>query len=157
MRYITAKCVASRSQPAVEQGAAILNYVTVTGLIKNNDGFVAGVTINDVESNNTYNIKARTGINTTGVFTDSIRQMDETNAKPIVSPSQGVHIVLDKEFLPGDNAIMVPHTDDGRVLFAIPWHDRIIVGTTDTLVKEISLEPVPFKEEIEFLLLHAAR
>ena len=156
-QFDDARLIINMAETAAEQGAAVLNYVKVTDLIKNNDGFVSGVKINDAESDNTYDIKAKAVINATGVFTDSIRQLDDVNVKPIISPSQGVHIILNKEFLPGDSAIMVPHTDDGRVLFAIPWYDRIIVGTTDTPVKEISVEPVPFDEEIEFLLLHAAR
>jgi len=96
-------------------------------------------------------------INAAGVFSDSIRKMDDAECNKMISPSQGVHIVLDKSFLPGDSAIMVPQTDDGRVLFAIPWHNRIVVGTTDTPVKETLSEPLPFPEEIEFLLTHAAR
>ena len=96
-------------------------------------------------------------INATGVFTDTVRGLDDPHAEPMIRPSQGVHIVLDRSFLPGDSAIMVPHTDDGRVLFAIPWHDRVVVGTTDTPVDETPLEPVPRPEEIDFLLSHAAR
>jgi glycerol-3-phosphate dehydrogenase len=156
-QFDDARLIINMTETAAEQGAVVLNYVQVTGLIKNNDGFVAGVKIKDVESNNTHIMKSKIVINATGVFTDAIRQMDNANVKPIICPSQGVHIILNKEFLPGDSAIMVPHTDDGRILFAIPWHDRIIVGTTDTPVKEISVEPIPFDEEIEFLLEHAAR
>jgi glycerol-3-phosphate dehydrogenase len=83
--------------------------------------------------------------------------MDERDAPPIVTASQGIHLVLDKKFLPGDTAIMVPQTDDGRVLFAVPWHDRVIVGTTDTAVPKAVLEPRALEEEIEFVLKHAAR
>ena len=96
-------------------------------------------------------------INATGAFTDEVRLMDDPDAKPMIVPSQGVHIVLDRSFLPGDSAIMVPKTDDGRVLFAIPWYDRVVVGTTDTPVPAAELEPLPLPEEIEFLLLHCAR
>ena len=96
-------------------------------------------------------------INATGVFTDSVVRMDDPEAKPIIAPSQGVHLVLDKEFLPGVTAIMVPQTADGRVLFAVPWHDKVIVGTTDTPVSEPSLEPRAQEDEIEFILSHAAQ
>ena len=96
-------------------------------------------------------------INATGVFSDRIRLLDDNTAKTMIAPSQGVHIVLDKSFLPGNTAIMIPQTDDGRVLFAIPWHDRVIVGTTDTPVNEVVLEPIPLKAELDFLLSHAAR
>jgi glycerol-3-phosphate dehydrogenase len=96
-------------------------------------------------------------INATGVFVDGLRQLDDPAAPAVVAPSQGVHLVLDRTFLPGDSAIMVPHTDDGRVLFAVPWHGRTIVGTTDTPVAIPSREPLPLPEEVTFLLAHAAR
>jgi glycerol-3-phosphate dehydrogenase len=96
-------------------------------------------------------------VNATGVFTDEIRRMDDAGAESMVTASQGVHIVLDRSFLPGDSAIMVPHTSDGRVLFAVPWHGRVVVGTTDTPVPEASLEPRALDDEIEFLLTHAIR
>jgi glycerol-3-phosphate dehydrogenase len=83
--------------------------------------------------------------------------MDDPDCDNIIVGSQGVHMVLDKSFLPGDSAIMVPQTDDGRVLFAIPWHNTILVGTTDTPVKEYTIEPIPKEEEFEFLISHAAR
>ncbi len=96
-------------------------------------------------------------INATGVFSDSVQQLDDPHKKNTITPSQGIHIVLDKEFLPGDAAIMIPNTDDGRVLFAVPWHSKIIVGTTDTLVNTISEEPIALEEEIDFIIQHAAR
>jgi len=96
-------------------------------------------------------------VNATGPFTDGIRQMDEPGASPMIHPSQGVHLVLPRGFLGGESAIMVPHTDDGRVLFAIPWHEVVVVGTTDTPVGKPSLEPTPLREEVDFLLTHAAR
>ncbi len=96
-------------------------------------------------------------VNATGVFADRLRQIDAPTATPMIRASQGVHIVLDRDFLPGDSAIMVPHTDDGRVLFAIPWHGRVLVGTTDTPVESIESEPRPFPDEIDFLLRHCAR
>jgi glycerol-3-phosphate dehydrogenase len=72
-------------------------------------------------------------------------------------PSQGVHLVFDKSFLSGDAAIMVPHTSDGRVMFAIPWHGHTLVGTTDTAIESIPLEPVAQEQEIEFILSTASR
>jgi len=111
---------------------------------------IFGVQATDKETGRQYEIQAKTVINATGVFTDSILQMDEPGSEPIIAPSQGVHIVLDKVFLPGEAAILVPHTDDGRVLFAVPWHDKIIIGTTDTPVKEIPAEPRALPEEIDF-------
>ncbi|RYY30518.1 MAG: glycerol-3-phosphate dehydrogenase/oxidase [Chitinophagaceae bacterium] len=144
------------AQTAIEQGAVALNYCGVTGFIKNGDT-IAGVMAHDTISGNSYEIKARVVVNATGVFSDAVQQMDEPGKETTITPSQGIHIVLDKEFLPGDAAIMIPHTDDGRVLFAVPWHDKIIVGTTDTLVDEILTEPLALDEEIQFLLQHASR
>ncbi|MEW6616774.1 MAG: glycerol-3-phosphate dehydrogenase/oxidase [Thermodesulfobacteriota bacterium] len=144
------------AQTASEQGGTIINYMKVTNLLKQND-LICGVVAHDLENNQEYELKSRSVINATGVFTDFIRKLDEPMAPPIIQPSQGTHIVLDKSFLPGETAIMVPHTDDGRVLFAIPWHNRVIVGTTDTPVLNPLLEPLPMEQEIEFLLKHAAQ
>ncbi|KAF0123214.1 MAG: glycerol-3-phosphate dehydrogenase [bacterium] len=144
------------AQTASEQGGTLINYMKVIKLLKQND-LICGVVAHDLENNQEYELKSRSVINATGVFTDFIRKLDEPMAPPIIQPSQGTHIVLDKSFLPGETAIMVPHTDDGRVLFAIPWHNRVIVGTTDTPVVDLTLEPLPMKQEIEFLLKHAAQ
>jgi glycerol-3-phosphate dehydrogenase len=118
---------------------------------------VHGVLARDAESGAEHEIRARVVINATGVFADGVRRLDDTASAPLVAPSQGVHLVLDRSFQPGDSAILVPHTDDGRVLFAVPWHGRVVVGTTDTPVVVSSLEPRALPEEIEFLLQHAAR
>ena len=155
-QFDDARLIINMAETAVEQGATILTYMKVTSLIKA-QGWVCGVEANDMETGETFQLHAKVVINATGVFTDSVRRMDEPQAKPMIKASQGIHIVLEKSFLPGNSAIMVPHTDDGRVLFAIPWHDRVIVGTTDTPLKTIELEPRPFPEEIEFLLKHTAR
>jgi len=144
------------ARTAAEHGATVVNYTPVTNLLKK-DGLVRGVAARDAETGETFEVSARVVVNATGVFTDSVRRLDEPTATPIVRASQGVHIVLDRTFLPGHSAIMVPHTDDGRVLFAVPWHGRVIVGTTDTPMDEISVEPRPLEEELEFLLTHAVR
>ena len=142
---------------AVEQGGTVANYLRVTGLLKGGDGFVRGATAADAWSGEEFNLDAKVVINCTGVFTDDVRRMDDPAVATMVRPSQGIHIVLPRRFHPGDAAIMVPHTDDGRVLFAVPWHDRVLVGTTDTPVDEPSLEPVPLAEELHFVMRHAAR
>lgn len=142
---------------AAEQGAVVANYVHASDLLKDDEGFVEGARVTDVEAGDAFDVRARVVVNATGVFADELRQVDDPEARPVIRPSQGVHIVLDKSFLPGESAIMVPHTDDGRILFAIPWHDRVVVGTTDTPVESASLEPRPLEEEVEFLLVHAAR
>ena len=142
---------------AAEQGAALVNYMPVTGIVKDDRGFATGVEARDEESGRVLQIPAKAVVNATGAFTDAIRAMDQPGCAPIIRPSQGVHIVLDRAFLPGSSAIMVPQTDDGRVLFAIPWRDRVVVGTTDTPVDDVSLEPRPLESEIDFLVSHAAR
>ena len=144
------------ARTAVNHGAVALNHTRCVGLMKEN-GHVIGVKAECVETGVQHEIRARCVINATGVFVDAIRRMDEQKAESIVAPSQGVHLVLPREFLPGDSAIMIPKTDDGRVLFAVPWHGRVIVGTTDTPVKNATLEPRALPDEIDFLMTHAAR
>jgi len=135
-------------------GGFAVNYVRVTRLLKEG-ARISGVIAQDQESGREFEIAARVVINATGVFTDAVRQLDDLASRAMVSASQGAHIVVDRRFLPGENALMVPKTKDGRVLFAIPWHGRVIIGTTDTAVRETPLEPRPFTQEIEFLLEHA--
>ncbi len=137
---------------AAEQGATLLNYAKVTGLLKGSDGVVNGVTWQNLETGETFNVQAKVVVNATGPFTDSVRRLAEPDANQMIAPSQGAHIVLDRSFLPGANAILVPHTKDGRVMFAIPWHGHTLVGTTDTPVTEAPLEPVALDKEIEFML-----
>lgn len=143
-------------QTAVEQGAYVANYFEVTGFIKSNS-LVIGVTAKDNETDEEYEINSTVVINAAGVFVDELRNADDPSSGPIIEPSRGTHIVLDKSFLPGDTAMMIPHTDDGRILFAIPWHDKVIVGTTDIEVDKPEIEPQPDRDEIDFLLEHAAR
>ncbi|MFN3556792.1 MAG: glycerol-3-phosphate dehydrogenase/oxidase [Bacteroidales bacterium] len=144
-------------QSAVEQGAHVLNYMDVKSLTKDTKGWVSGVEFQDTETGKEYTAKGKAVINATGVFADKVLQMDKPGAEKTIRPSQGVHIVLDKSFLPGDAAIMIPKTDDGRVLFAVPWHNKVVVGTTDTPVDSASLEPVALEEEIKFILETAGR
>jgi glycerol-3-phosphate dehydrogenase len=138
-------------QTASELGVDIINYMQVASLLKNND-MITGVSAKDIETGKTYEFSAKAVINATGVFSDSVRMMDDKNIKPIIAPSQGTHIVLNKSFLPGSNAIMVPYTSDGRVLFAIPWHNRVIVGTTDIEIDKPVLDPIAQEDEIDYLL-----
>ena len=142
---------------ADEQGATLLNYAPASALSKDADGFVNGVTARDLESRRQFEIAAKVVINATGPFTDHLRKQADPNVKPMISPSQGIHLVFDRSFLPGQAAIMVPHTSDGRVMFAIPWHEHTVVGTTDTPIEEAVLEPTPLEKEIEFILTTAAQ
>ena len=141
---------------AYEMGATLLNYVRVTGLTKDADGFVDGVLARDIESGEEFQAQAEVVINATGPFTDDLRRQSDPSITPMIAPSQGVHLVFDRSFLPGDSAIMVPHTSDGRVMFAIPWHGHTLIGTTDTPVDDASLEPVAMEQEIDFILSTAS-
>jgi len=116
-------------------GGLPVNHMGVTGLLKDADGQVCGVEATDGLSGEIRHLRARTVINATGVFVDSILRLDNASARPLIAPSQGIHLVLDKSFSPGDTAIMVPHTDDGRVIFMVPWHGRVLVGTTDVALE----------------------
>lgn len=144
------------AQTAAEHGAVLVNYTRCCGLIKEGP-HVAGVRLRDEESGREFEVRAKVVINATGVFADAVRIMDDPNSKTLLSPSQGIHFVLPREFLPGDTAIMIPKTDDGRVLFAVPWHGRVVVGTTDTPVESSSLEPRALPEEIDFIFTQISR
>jgi glycerol-3-phosphate dehydrogenase len=155
-QFDDARLALALAQTAAQHGATVLNYMRVSGLLKNG-GAVCGVTAVDEESGQVYEIGGRVVVNATGVFTDQIRRLDDRAARTLVAPSQGVHLVLDRSFQPSDTAIMVPQTDDGRVLFVIPWYDRVLVGTTDTEVDHAVIEPRPLAEEVRFILRNAAR
>ena len=141
---------------AAGHGARLANRVRCRGLVKDG-GIVRGVEAEDLEGGRSIRIRARCVVNATGIFVDELRALDEPGATPVVTVSQGIHLVLPKEFLPGTAAIMVPKTADGRVLFAVPWHDRVVVGTTDTPVSASLLEPRALPEEVDFVMTHAAR
>ncbi len=146
---------------AADHGATLLNYFPVTAITKgpdgrDNAGLVNGVTAVDSESGEAFQIPAKVVVNATGMFTDAIRHMSDPSADRMISPSQGIHLVFDRSFLRGDSALMVPRTSDGRVLFAIPWHNHTVVGTTDTPIPEAVYEPRPLEEEIDFILETAA-
>ena len=145
------------AQSIADNDCTVLNYFQVNGLLKNENEVVDGVKAVDLENKEEYEIKAKAVINATGVFVDHILKMDDKKAKKTIVPSQGVHVVLNREFLSGDSAILIPKTDDGRVLFAVPWHNKVVVGTTDTLIKKPSLEPRALEEEIKFILKTAGQ
>jgi glycerol-3-phosphate dehydrogenase len=156
-QFDDARLLIDLAHTAERHGAVLLNYARVTALSRDEEGFVDGLTFEDVESGEQHAIRARCVINATGPFSDAVRRLDDPTASPMIAPSQGVHVVLDRSFLGGDAAIMVPRTSDGRVMFAIPWLGRTLLGTTDTPVREPSLDPIPQPQEIDFLLETAAR
>lgn len=140
------------AQTAIEKGGSLLNYFKVKNLTKDANDKVSGVIAIDRETQKEHTFKGRLVINATGVFADDILQMDKPDAKKRIQPSQGVHLVFDKSFLPSEDAIMIPKTDDGRVLFAVPWHNKVIVGTTDVMVDKHSAEPNATEKEVDFIL-----
>jgi len=156
-QFDDARLAINLAQTIIDNQGFVVNYAKVTNLLKDADGMVVGIVMVDQESGTEYIIKAKAVVNATGVFVDQINLMDEPRSKPLVVPSQGVHLVLDRSFLEGEFAIMIPKTSDGRVLFAVPWHGKVIIGTTDTAVKEVSLEPRALSEEIDFILNNAGQ
>ncbi len=151
-QFDDSRMAVSLARACVAKGGVALNYVRVTGFLKNKGGKIEGVTAKDVPTGELFNIKGRVVINATGVFADDLHLMDDPDSKPTIKPSQGVHLVLEKSFLNSDSAIMIPKTDDGRVLFVIPWYDEIVIGTTDTPVGMISSEPIALDQEVSFIL-----
>lgn len=159
-QFDDARLAINLAQTAAQHNGVVLNYFPVKGFLKTKVK-ISGVQVKDVFSGKEYEVKSKVVITATGVFTDAILNMDNPEHECMIAASQGIHLVVDKEFLPGDTAIMIPRTDDGRVLFAVPWHDKIVLGTTDTPVESQNLaallEPIPLREEIEFILKHIGR
>ncbi|MBN8786385.1 MAG: glycerol-3-phosphate dehydrogenase/oxidase [Terrimonas sp.] len=155
-QFDDARLAVNLAQTAVENGGTVLNYMEVIDFVKEKDK-IKGVVAEDITNGKEYTIYGKAVINATGVFTDDILQMDDDQLEDIVSPSQGIHFVVDKKFFPGDHAMMIPKTDDGRVLFAVPWHSKVIIGTTDTPIKEPVFEPTALDEEIAFIFRNVNR
>ena len=156
-QFDDARLLINLLQTAADYGATALNYLQVTAITRNSEGFVDGAVARDIETEGEFQIAADVVINATGPFSDAVRRMADPTVAPMIIPSQGIHLVFDRSFLPGDSALMVPHTKDGRVIFAIPWHGHTLVGTTDTPINSVSLEPEPLSEEIDFILETAGR
>ncbi len=146
-----ARLLVNLVQTAIEERAVCLNYAPVRELIKES-GRVTGVVAEDAETGRELRVRARVVVNATGPFSDQTRRLDDPHSDAAIVPSQGIHLVFDRAFMPGDTALIVPKTRDGRVVFAIPWHEHAMVGTTDTPLDAVSLEPRPLPSEIEFLL-----
>ena len=158
-QFDDARMATTLALTAADHGAVLLNHMEVVSLMRSEGGRGAtcGVVARDAETSQHHKLLARVVVNATGVFTNSILRLDRADAEPLTQPSQGVHLVFDRSFQPGEKAIMVPHTDDGRVLFVIPWHEHVLVGTTDTPMRETALEPRALPEEIDFILRNANR
>lgn len=159
-QFDDARLALALARTAARQGALLVNYCAATSLVHQN-GKVVGLRVQDRETDHSLELHARCVVNATGVWVDQLRMQDSQaigrDAKPIVAPSQGVHIVVDRAFLPSDHALLIPKTADGRVLFAVPWLGKIILGTTDTPRHDLAREPLPFREEVDFILRESAR
>jgi glycerol-3-phosphate dehydrogenase len=155
-QFDDARLAITLARTFADLGGVPLNYMPVVSLQKTSN-LISGVIAKDCETAEEFRLSGKVVINATGVQVDSVRQMDEPQTPSMLSPSQGVHIVVDKEFIPLKEALMIPKTDDGRVLFGVPWHDKVILGTTDTAIETISLEPRPLEQEIDFILRTANR
>jgi len=152
-QFDDARLAIALARTADDLGGTLLNYVNVTGLVKENSK-VVGIRAQDELGGREYEISTKVVINATGVFVDDILDMDDPDSPAAVMPSQGVHLVISKDFFPGDRALMIPKTEDGRVLFALPWHDAVVIGTTDTPLNEISDDPIALEAEIDFIIKH---
>lgn len=153
-QFDDARLAIAIARTAAERGAVIVNHAPLQALVKE-QGRIVGAVVVDAETGSEYRVRARVVVNATGVFSDTVRHLDEPDAEPIIAVSQGTHLVLDRSFLPGDTGVMVPHTDDGRVVFIIPWHGRTLAGTTDTPLAGPLEEPAPLAAEVDFVLKHA--
>lgn len=156
-KFDDARLAINIAQTCIEKGGSVLNYVKVNKLLKNKQGQVNGVEAIDLLNDSTHLLRAKIVINATGVFVDDILKMNTPSAEKMVRPSQGVHLVIDNKFLGSDSALMIPKTSDNRVLFAVPWHSKLLVGTTDTPINEHSLEPRALNEEVDFILSTASK
>lgn len=155
-QFDDARLAIDLAKTAVKQGATLVNYCKAKSFVKSGNR-IAALVIEDELNNDSYSVKSKAFVNATGVFADAVMQMDEPHAANLIAPSQGIHAVVDKHFFPGKDALMIPKTDDGRVLFAVPWHNSVILGTTDTPVSNITAEPKALEEEIQFIIKHANR
>ncbi|MFM7108757.1 MAG: FAD-dependent oxidoreductase [Planctomycetaceae bacterium] len=156
-QFDDARLAVALARTALGLGACVLNHCRVTGLVRDAGGRIAGVETEDHETGRAFSVAARCVVNATGVWVDGVRRMDDPAATDLVTPSQGAHLVVDRGFFPGDSALLVPKTADGRVLFAVPWEGKVILGTTDTPRPDVPLEPRPFAAEADFILAEAAR
>ncbi len=156
-QFDDARLAVNLFQSVLDQGGTAINYMPVTALEMDEHQQITGVKARDLESDKVVTISAKVVINATGVFVDRILKMEDPGARELVKPSQGIHLVMDSRFLNGREALMIPKTSDGRVLFAVPWHNRVVVGTTDVEKHEALLEPLPEPEEVDYILETAGR
>jgi glycerol-3-phosphate dehydrogenase len=155
-QFDDARYALALARTAIAYGACVINHCKAVELHKE-DGRMAGVVAEDRETRRRYRLLSKCVVNATGVWVDTVRRMGDRRRDNLIAPSQGIHLVVDRDFLPGDRALIVPKTEDGRVLFAIPWLGKTLLGTTDTARQEVEYEPAPLREEVEFILREASR
>ena len=155
-QFDDARLAVALARTAAAHGAVMMNHCPVDSLL-HSGGAVTGASVTDTETGERIEVQARCVVNATGVWVDDLRRMDADPESHMVAPSQGIHLVVDREFLPGDHALMVPKTDDGRVMFAIPWLGKVILGTTDTPRDQVESEPTPLVDEVDFILSEAGK
>jgi len=155
-QFDDARLAISLARTAIDRGAVVVNYARAVGF-ERTAGRIAGVRVRDEERGDEVSVRARVVVNATGIFSDEVRAMDDPASRPMLSLSRGSHIVVPREVFPGEDALLVPRTDDGRVLFVIPWLGHVLIGTTDLAERRPSLDPLPTEAEIEYLLEHAGR
>lgn len=150
-QFDDARLAVALMRTAHDQGALTLNYMPVTG-IEYRGGWIQSVTATDKETGEEFRIRTKMVFNAAGAWVDPIRRMIDPEASTLVQVSRGSHILLDKSFMPGETGMLIPKTRDGRVLFAIPWHDMLLVGTTDVEQREADFDPKVSDEEIDFMI-----
>jgi glycerol-3-phosphate dehydrogenase len=155
-QFDDARLLINMVRTAADQGGCLVNYLGVEQLTFDSQQRIDGVIAIDHETGEAIKIKSRCVVNATGPFSDSIRKLENPSCEKMIAASQGVHVVLPKRFYPGGAAMIVPKTADGRVVFMIPWHDHVLIGTTDTAIRDVGLEPEAHPSEIDFLLDTAA-
>lgn len=155
-QFDDARLAINLAQTCDDLGGSILNYMSVTGLTKDANGIITGVEVQDEISKRSFTVKSSAVVNATGIFSDHILKMNDPGAGRSIVPSQGAHLVLDISFLGSQDAVLIPQTTDGRVLFGIPWYDKLILGTTDTIRSDVNEDPIPLEEEIDFILQNSA-
>ncbi len=143
-------------QTLYEQGGLALNYMKATNLVLE-EGIITGVEAEDMENGKVHNLQAKAVINAAGVFVDEILKMEDPEARDVIKPSQGIHLVVNPQYLKGEEALMIPKTSDGRVLFMVPWHGHVVIGTTDVEKQVAELEPHAEEAEVEYILETAER
>ena len=157
-QFDDARMALAFAQTAHKLGAQLFNHTEVASLQRDSDGFTT-LALRERLHLQHSEVRARCVVNATGVWVDQLRQhapSDPAHTTQLVSPSQGVHLVVDRAFLPGNQALLVPRTRDGRVLFAVPWLGKLVLGTTDTPRHDLPREPQAFEHERQFILNEAS-